>query len=140
MYIPPIEPAAIIPAVSASLRTFICANVPMLPEDSVSLASPAEYENSNENGLSLYLYQIEKNPYLSNLPPTLTLQQGDTGRPASLISTPAPLAVDLLYMMVAYGRTGEYEQMIASGLVNLLDTCGTLPDEYQAPVLRHSGN
>lgn len=131
---------SIIPAVSDSLRKFICAHVPLLSEGSVTFDSPAGGEAGEENRLLVYLYRVELNPYLRNLPATLVLKQARPDRSASLLATPAPLVVDLLYMMVAIGRTGEYEQMIVNGVVQLLDTCGVLPQDYLTPTLTDSGN
>jgi len=101
--------------------------------------SPAAWEGANENRLSLYLYQIEINPELRNAPPSLS---ADSSSPslASLSLTPAPLAVDLLYMVVVFGQSYEYEQMIAGSVVGLLDRCGRIPSDFITQPLKDSGN
>lgn len=101
--------------------------------------SPAAWEGSNENRLSLYLYQIEINPELRNAPPTLSADQSSPNL-ASLALTPAPLAVDLLYMLVVFGQSYDYEQMIAGSVVSLLDRCGCIPSDFITQPLRDSGN
>lgn len=99
--------------------------------------SPAAYDGANEDRLSLYLYQIEINPELRNVPETLAIERGSTGATAY----PAPLAVDLLYMLVAYGKSYEQEQVIAADVVGLLDRCGCIPAEFvTSPMLTNSGN
>lgn len=136
------ETAQVIRCVSESLRTLIRNNVPELqPESAVVFESPAEIEGTDETRLSLYLYQIEINPYLRNLPATLTRIASSAERNnASLESIPAPLVVDLLYMMVPYAKTGELELVIIDRLVSLLDTCGALTGECLHPLLKRTGN
>jgi hypothetical protein len=138
---PTADQTSVIPRVSASLRSLICAYVPLLASEAdVVFDSPGDLDGSKENRLSLYLYQIELNPYLRNSPPMLSVEQGEPARLASLTSRPAPLAVDLMYMAVSFGKTAEIEQIIASGVVNILDTCGYLPREYVDPMLEETGN
>jgi hypothetical protein len=137
---PATDPEQVIAGVSNALRSFICTYVPRVAsEEAVMFDSPAAWEGANENRLSLYLYQIEINPELRNAPPTLS---ADESRPnlASLALTPAPLAVDLLYMLVVFGQSYDYEQMIAGSVVSLLDRCGCIPSDFITQPLRDSGN
>lgn len=135
-----VNPGLIVPSVSESLKRFVCANVPLLSEGLVAFDSPADWEHTKENSLLIYLYQVDVNPYLRNMPDRIVLNQSLGDHPFSLTAVPAPLVLDLTYMMVAYGSTGEMEQMIAGALINLLDTCGYIPDAYLMPTLRVSGN
>jgi hypothetical protein len=137
---PVLDRTTIIPSVSESLRRFISANVPLLTEATISLDSPADWESTKQNSASLYLYQIEIDPYLRNTPASIVAMQALRDHASPLVSKPAPLALDLTYMVVAYGTTGEKEQTIANGLANLLDTCGRIPDEYLMATLQQSGN
>lgn len=137
---PILDRTTIIPSVSESLRRFIGANVPFLTDATISLDSPADWEGTKQNSVSLYLYRIEIDPYLRNMPASIVAMQASRDHDSPLISKPAPLALDLTYMVVAYGSSGENEQIIANGLANLLDTCGRIPDEYLMTTLQQSGN
>jgi hypothetical protein len=134
----PALPGDVIGKVSEAVRSFICRHVPdMSSEASVIFDSPAGYDGTNEDRLSLYLYQIELNPELRNTPDTLSVERGSSGATAY----PAPLAVDLSYMLVAYGKSYEREQVIAANVVGLLDRCGCIPAEFvTSPTLTNSGN
>ncbi|WP_206952581.1 Pvc16 family protein [Trinickia acidisoli] len=134
------DSALIIPSISEALRKFICENVPLLSEGGISFDSPADWDGAKQNSLLIYLYQTEVNPYLRNLPPTILAKESIDNQAPALMSVPAPLVVDLTYMMVAYGSSGENEQIIANGLINMLDTCGYIPDTYLTRGLKLSGN
>lgn len=130
----------VIPSVSEALRHLICANVPFLSDGTITFDSPADWDGAKENSISLYLHNVGISPFLRNAPPSIGLQQGSPDRQFSLISVPAPLVLDLTYMIVAYGSSGENEQLIANALASILDTCGHIPDEYVSATLRASGN
>ncbi len=132
--------STIIPSVSESLRRFIGKNVELVTEGAISLDSPADYEGTKQNSVSLYLYQIEIDPYLRNAPATIVSLGETNGASGHFMSIPAPLTLDLTYMVVAYGATGEMEQRIANGLANLLDTCGRIPAAYLVSALKASAN
>lgn len=139
MSTPPPDPEQVIAGVSNALSSFVCANVQRLSsEDSVKFDSPAGFDGNNENRLLLYLYQIEINPELRNDGPSISSNRNNPGT-STLVLTPAPLAVDLLYMAVVFGQTYEYEQMIAASVVGLLDRCGRIPTEFTKG-LKDSGN
>lgn len=137
---PILDRTTIIPSVSESLRRFISGNVPLLTEATISLDSPADWDGTKQNSATLYLYQIEIDPYLRNTPASILWRQTSTEQVLPPVMRLAPLALDLTYMVVAYGTSGENEQIIANGLANLLDTCGRIPDEYLMATLQQSGN
>lgn len=109
-------------------------------ESAVVFDSPAGIDNHEETKLSLYLYQIEHNPWMRNLPPTLSLQQGGGGGAAALSLVPPPLVVDLVYMMVPYGKSSEIELVLADKLVRLFHQVPALEGRWLDPVLRRAGN
>lgn len=138
---PPSDPQEVVISVSHALRRFICACVPLLAADSsVTFESPAQIDQSNANLLSLCLYQLELNPAMRNAPSTLSAEWSDPRSLASLVETPAPLAVDLLYLVVIYGVSPDFEQMIASSVAGLLDRCGRIPSNFISQSLIDSGN
>jgi hypothetical protein len=141
----PSQPRDVINCVSRSLSNLIRAYVRLPgfessvgPEVPVTFASPAESDGTDETCLHVYLYQIKPNTYLRNLPNVVVPKAGQGF--ASLQSTPAPLVVDLLYVMVPFSKSAEYEMMIADGLVRVLDTCGTIPERYLDDGLKSTGN
>lgn len=125
--------------ISESLRTMIRKHIPELASESaVVFESPAEIDAQGETKLSLYLFQLEINPYLRNLPPSLTREPGRND--FSLQITPAPLVVDLQYMMVPYARSAELELVLVDKLVRLFHDKPQLYGADLHPILRASGN
>ena len=128
-------------SVSESLRRLIRHHIPELQaESAVVFDSPGEIDSQEETRLSLYLYQTELNPYLRNLAPSLTRQAGAERQPTALKLTPAPLVVDLLYLMVPYARSAELELVLVDQLVRLFHDVAQLSGEWLYPVLKRSGN
>ncbi|QAU25543.1 DUF4255 domain-containing protein [Dyella sp. M7H15-1] len=127
--------------VSESLRDLIRTHISELSaESAVVFESPAEIEAQGENKLSLYLYQIEHNPWLRNEPPTLgRIPQGATGSNALTI-TPAPMVVDLVYMLVPYAKSAEMELVLADKLMRLLHNVSWLQGPLLHPGLEETGN
>jgi Pvc16 N-terminal domain len=126
--------------VSESLRGLIRAHIAELrAESAVVFESPAELGGQSETKLSLYLYQLEINPYLRNLPPTLTRDAGTRG-PNSLQVLEPPLVADLLYMMVPYARSAELELVLVDKLVRLFHNVPALSGPWLHPSLRAAGN
>lgn len=126
--------------VSESLRSLIRAHIPELhAESAVVFDSPAEIEGHSETKLSLYLYQLEINPYLRNLAPTVTREAGTHG-PNSLQIIEPPLVADLLYMMVPYARSAELELVLVDKLVRLFHNVPALMGPWLHPSLRAAGN
>lgn len=120
--------------VSESLRSLVRKHIPQLSsESSVVFESPADIEAQGENKLSLYLYQIDHNVWLRNLPPTLSRRQRSSDRPTVQV-TPAPLVVDLVYMLVPYAKSAEMELVLADELLRLFHDIPAL----QGPLL-HAG-
>lgn len=136
-----IGPDQIIAGVSLALASFLCDRIPLIGTDPMHLIdSPADYSGCNENRILLYLYQIEFNPELRNTPATLTAQLSPPATLGALVLTPPPLAVDLTYMLVVYGQSVQYEQMIAGSVAGLLDRCGRVPSDLISKPLEESGN
>ncbi len=127
--------------VSESLRTLIRDHIPELqPESAVVFDSPAEISSQGETKLSLYLYQLDINPYLRNLPPQITRFAGASRTPASLRVIAPPLVADLLYMLVPYARSAELELVLIEKLVGLFHDIPQLAGPGLHPVLKQSGN
>jgi Pvc16 N-terminal domain len=136
-----IDSGHILRAVSESLRRLIRHYVPELQSESaIVFDSPGEIESHDETKLSLYLYQTEINPYLRNLPPSLTRRTAAQPLPAALAVTPSPLVVDLTYLLVPYGKSAELELVLVNKLIQLFHDVGQLSGEWLNPVLRQSGN
>ena len=124
--------------VSESLRNLVREHIPLLSSESaVVFDSPAEIEAVGENKLSLYLYQIEHNVWLRNLPPALS---GRQNQPPRLEVTPAPLVVDLVYMMVPYAKSASIELVLADELLRLFHNYPVLRGPLLHPGLRQAGN
>lgn len=133
------EEGQILRCVSESLRSLIRTHIPeLLAESAVVFDSPSEIESQGETKLSLYLYQLEINPYLRNLPPTLTCRPGNG--PNSLSVEAPPLVADLLYMMVPYARSSELELVLVDKLVRLFHNMPLLHGLWLHPALRAAGN
>lgn len=127
--------------VSESLRSLICAHISELSsEAAVVFESPADIEAQGENKLSLYLYQIENNPWLRNLPPTLGTRSSASAGSHSLPVTPPPMVVDLIYMMVPYAKTAELELVLADKLMRLFHNISWLQGPLLHKGLAEAGN
>lgn len=127
--------------VSESLRSLISTHISELSsEAAVVFDSPADIEAQGENKLSLYLYQIENNPWLRNLPPTLG--SGSKALPGShsLPVTPPPMVVDLVYMMVPYAKSAELELVLADKLTRLFHNISWLQGPLLHKGLAEAGN
>lgn len=126
--------------VSESLRSLVREHIPKLSaESAVVFESPADIDATGENKLSLYLYQIEHNVWLRNLPPTLGRGQPPMP-PNTMQVTPAPMVVDLVYMMVPYGKSAEMELVLADELMRLFHNIPVLQGPLLHPGLRQTGN
>lgn len=127
--------------VSESLRALICQHIPELSaEASVVFESPAEIDTQGQNKLSLFLYQIEQNPWLRNAPPSMDRTSESSGGPNALAVTPAPMTVDLIYMMVPYAKTAELELVITDKLIRLFHNVGWLQGPLLHKGLEQAGN
>jgi hypothetical protein len=138
---PKIDSAHVVRGVSESLRTLIRTHISELAaEDAVVFDSPAHLDAQGGNKLSLFLYQLEINPFLRNVPATLNLGKTGVPNPASVEKIPPPLAVDLVYMMVPYAKSAEIELVIVDKLVRLFYNFQQLLKQYLHPVLAQTGN
>ncbi|WP_186234127.1 DUF4255 domain-containing protein [Burkholderia gladioli] len=136
-----IDSGQVLRAVSESLRRLIRARVPELAaESAIVFDSPGEIDAPDETRLSLYLYQTEINAALRNLPPSLTRRPGASPQPAALTVTPAPLVVDLTYLIVPYGKSAEIELVLIDRLIQLFHDVGQLSGALLQPLLRATGN
>ena len=136
-----VDSAHVIRGVSESLRALLRAQISELSaEDAIVFDSPADIDNQGENRLSLYLYQIETNPYLRNLPPELDLNNVGDPAPSSVEKIYPPYTVDLVYLIVPYAKTTELELVIADKLVRVLYDFSQLPERYLHPVLKETNN
>lgn len=126
--------------VSESLRSLVREHIPKLSSESaVVFDSPAEIDATGENKLSLYLYQIDHNVWLRNLPPTRS--RGRSPTPSNSVQVhPAPMVVDLIYMMVPYGKSADMELVLADELMRLFHNVPVLQGQLLHPGLRQTGN
>lgn len=137
----PVDAGQVIFRVSSALARLIRSHIGELAADSaVVFDSPADIDSYDDNRLSLFLYRIDQNPWLRNLPPTLTRRPAGDGRPAALTSVAAPLVVDLIYMMVPYGKSSELELVLGDKLVRLFHDIAALDGPWSDPLLRATGN
>lgn len=117
----------------------------LLSDWSIAFESPAELDASGGPRLSLYLYLIEPNTTLRELPGTvsgraaLNAAVGKQEAPTAQW-VPPPIVVDLHYMIVPYSHSAELELEISDSLVRALDRCGAIPERYLDEGLRASGN
>lgn len=126
--------------VSESLRSLVREHIPKLSSESaVVFDSPAEIDATGENKLSLYLYQIDHNIWLRNLPPTLSRSQSSASSNKAQVN-PAPMAVDLTYVMVPYGKSADLELVLADELMRLFHNIPVLQGQLLHPGLRQTGN
>lgn len=138
---PPPDSGQVVRWVSESLRQLVRAHIPLLAaESAVVFDSPAEIDAQGENKLSLYLYQLEHNPWLRNLPPTLDRRPPTAERPNAMQATPAPLVVDLMYTLVPYAKSAEIELVLADELLRLFHDAPALEGKWLHQGLRDTGN
>jgi len=138
---PPPDSGQVVRWVSESLRQLVRAHIPLLAaESAVVFDSPAEIDAQGENKLSLYLYQLDHNPWLRNLPATLDRAAPPPDRPNALQVTPAPLVVDLMYTLVPYAKSAEIELVLADELLRLFHDVPALEGKWLHQGLREAGN
>lgn len=137
----PSDQGQVIRHVSQCLSRLIRAHIAELRnETAVVFDSPAEYDNQDETRLSLFLYQVNDNPWLRNLPPTMQYRPGNAGGGAALSQVAPPLVVDLLYVVVPFARTVERELVLIDKLVRVFHAIPALQGRWLDPVLRQAGN
>jgi hypothetical protein len=136
-----ISSSHVIRGISESLKSLIRAHVSELSSESaVVFESPADIEAYGENKLSLFLYQIENNPFLSNVPPQLDSDKKTMSAPTTVRFSASPLVVDLYYLMVPYAKSTELELIIVDKLARLFHDYAVLAEGYLRPVLKQTGN
>ena len=95
-------------------------------DDSIELRSPAEIKNPGARKLSLYLFKMDRNPHMRNMPPT-RLPAGESAERQRQIRRP-PMVMDLLYMITAFTQDAVDELMLHEKLLTTF---------YDYPVLRN---
>ena len=93
----------------------------LISEDSIALLSPGEVEGKDNIRLSLFLYQVNENPYLKNL------EMENLGNSKLKAQ---PLTLELFYMLTSYPspgiqdrteRTGEEHRILGRAMQILHD-------------------
>ncbi len=80
-------------------------------ENSITFNSPAEMEDTSNTKLSLYLYQVMENSQMRNSEPIY-----DSNRQQM---TPAPVSMDLYYLLTPYAKDRETELIILENIIGL---------------------
>ncbi|MEV6304247.1 DUF4255 domain-containing protein [Actinoplanes sp. NPDC051861] len=102
----------VISAVSKALRTILWSDFEQDPvlrdivgnETAIVLLNPTETAKETANRLSLWLYQIAENEYVKNQP-ALRANGPET-------ATPAPLALNLYYLLTPFATSGESDHLL----------------------------
>ena len=118
--------------VSLTLKELLFPKIPEFKDDSdlVVFDSPADI-STNKNLLSIFLYQIVENSSLRNINP----EPIDTNQ----LRYP-PLALDLYYIITAYGTNRETELLIVERLMQILHDESVLKGEMLKGDLAKTGN
>ena len=82
----------------------------LIPQDRITLSSPADIEADTSPHLSVFLYQIAENPHLKNQ----QLQKIDHKR----LQYP-PLPLNLFYLLTAHAQNHESEQRILGRVMQI---------------------
>lgn len=103
-----------IAAVTATVRNLLInglANVPDFADISVTTSpiDKARETGNNANQLNIYLYQTTTNAALRNMNMPGSVRPGETGMP--------PLALNLYYLITAYGRNDDKERPFSHELL-----------------------
>jgi hypothetical protein len=106
-----VENSTVLKDTGDKLKTLIKSNIPDLAADNrIILKSPADLEVSSTPLLSLYLYHVTENGYLSNA----GLEPLDNGK-----WRPSPVVLDLYYLLTPYAQDQEHELLILENLIRL---------------------
>ena len=81
-------------------------------DQAIVLANPTETARESSNRLSLWLYQVSENEYVKNQPATRA-----NGADAT---QPAPLALNLFYLLTPYAPSGEADHLLLGKLLQVL--------------------
>lgn len=117
----------VIYAVSRALKTIIQQGISegssTLP---VSFDSPSTIEKSGDSQVLVYLYQIQRNPWLANLQESYTQPKQVEKQAAPIVIHAPPSVVDLSYMIVPYAKSGEKELQLLEQLTQVMLTAQSI--------------
>lgn len=118
--------------VSNTLKKLISQNIAELTsENSILFDSPGEVESGTITRLSIFLYQVEPNPFTRNL--------GDIPVGNAKLRYP-PVSVDLNYMFTPYAQYRETEFIVLEKLVQLFHDNAVLKENQLEGNLQQSDN
>lgn len=118
--------------VGNTLKNLLSQNISELAsENSILFDSPGEIESGTVTRLSVFLYQIEPNPYTRNL--------GDIPVGDTQLRYP-PASLDLNYLFTPYAQFRETEFIVLEKLVQLFHDTGVLRAEVLQGNLIASAN
>lgn len=126
--------------VSQTLKNVILQHISELNESSVLFESPGDIEVNGETRLLVYLYQVNDNPYLKNIPPRIERVTDKESKLTKILEYPPPLAVDLVYMLVPYAKKTEVELVLVDKLKRLFYEFALLEGDVVDSVLTNTGN
>jgi Pvc16 N-terminal domain len=121
-----------IAATTRTLQTVLLSSITADPDlnDTTVTTLPLDKArgNNNNNQLNLFLYQIARNAAWSNRDIPQQVKPGETGVP--------PLALNLFYLVTAYGRDGDATQpfgheLLGKAMSTLHDHCILGPDDIR---------
>lgn len=121
-----------IAATTRTLQTVLLSSITADPDlnDTTVTTLPLDKArgNNNNNQINLFLYQIVRNAAWSNRDIPQQVKPGETGVP--------PLALNLFYLVTAYGRDGDATQpfgheLLGKAMSTLHDHCILGPDDIR---------
>jgi hypothetical protein len=132
-------PQAILRDVSKSLAAVIREGVFVEAKGDVDVEfhSPVEIAAARQGRRPLilvYLYLTSENPYLRNAPPETVKTK------AGRVSVPAPLALDLMYLIVAFAQNTETELILIGQVKQLFAAEPVLEGPALVGGLKEAGN
>lgn len=109
-----------IAATSLAIRGYLESSYPAaeFPNAQFEVYRPNNFDSPMDIGISLYLYRVMINTSRRNLPPVIG-PDGKRYRP--------PLALDLYYMMTAWGQTAEVQQRLLAWAMREIENMPILP-------------
>jgi hypothetical protein len=81
-------------------------------DQAIVLANPTETARESSNRLSLWLYQVSENEHVKNQP-AIRANGADS-------TQPAPLALNLLYLLTPFAPSGEADHLLLGKLLQVL--------------------
>ena len=118
--------ALAIAAVTATLRNLLEAISHKFPGMIISTKPPDEARSDKSNQLNLFLYQVLPNAAWRNMDIPQVTRSGPTSA--------APLALNLYYMLTAYGDQNDDvagHQLLGHAMSILFDHCHLVPKKYR---------